>query len=365
MGTKITLRRKPITRGRESLYLEFYPAIRCPETMKMIYKEYLGIYIFQNPQNLIQKEYNDEMLLKAEGIRSMRVQAVINEQYGFLDKHKLKGDFLAFFRSVVARKDPKWRMVYRHFERFAGGKCTYGEVTVELCRKFREYLTTTHQLKFTKKKMRRNSAASYFSTFRALLKVAYRDKLIRENVNDFLEKLEYEDTRREFLTLDELKRLADTPCDIPMLRRAAIFSCFTGLRISDILQLEWKDISQASDGGWWMRIRTEKTETEATLPISDEALEYCGTPGTGKVFAGLERSMTQHPLFKWIRKAGIERHITFHCFRHTFATLQIALGTDIFTVSKMLTHRNVSTTQIYAELVNEKKRESANKISLK
>lgn len=114
-----------------------------------------------------------------------------------------------------------------------------------------------------------------------------------------------------------------------------------------------------------MRIRTEKTETEATLPISDEALEYCGTPGTGRVFAGLERSMTQHPLNKWIRKADIERHITFHCFRHTFATLQIALGTDIFTVSQMLTHKNVSTTQIYAELVNEKKRESANRISLK
>ena len=359
------MRRKPITRGRESLYLELYPGIRCPETMKMIYKEYLGIYIFQNPQNLIQKEYNDEMLLKAEGIRSMRVQAVINEEYGFLDKHKQQADFLAFFRSVAMRKDPKWQMVYKHFEKFCGGKCTFGEVTVDLCRKFSEYLTVARQLKFTKKKMSRNSAASYFSTLRALLKIAYRDKLIRENVNDFLEKLEYEDTRREFLTLNELKRLADTPCDIPILRRAAIFSCFTGLRISDILQLEWKDISQASDGGWWMRIRTEKTETEATLPISDEALEYCGTPGTGRVFAGLERSMTQHPLNKWIRKAGIERHITFHCFRHTFATLQIALGTDIFTVSKMLTHKNVSTTQIYAELVNEKKRESANRISLK
>ena len=75
--------------------------------------------------------------------------------------------------------------------------------------------------------------------------------------------------------------------------------------------------------------------------------------------------MIQHPLQKWLKLAGIEKHITFHCFRHTFATLQIALGTDIFTVSKMLTHKNVSTTQIYAELVNEKKRESANRISLK
>ena len=75
--------------------------------------------------------------------------------------------------------------------------------------------------------------------------------------------------------------------------------------------------------------------------------------------------MINYPLKHWLAEAGIEKHVTFNCFRHTFATLQIAAGTDIYTVSKMLTHRNVSTTQIYAELVNEKKRESANRISLK
>ena len=75
--------------------------------------------------------------------------------------------------------------------------------------------------------------------------------------------------------------------------------------------------------------------------------------------------MIYKPLKDWIKFAGIDKNITFHCFRHTFATLQIALGTDIYTVIKMLTHKNVSTTQIYADLVSEKKRESANKISLK
>jgi integrase len=165
--------------------------------------------------------------------------------------------------------------------------------------------------------------------------------------------------------LDEVKQLANTPCDISVLKSASLFSCMTGLRISDILKLEWVEIIPASEGGYCMRLRTEKTETETTLPISDEALELCGNRSEGKVFKDLERSMTQQPLKKWIKKAGIEKSITFHCFRHTFATLQIALGTDIYTVSKMLTHKNVTTTQIYADLVNAKKRESANKISLK
>jgi site-specific recombinase XerD len=91
----------------------------------------------------------------------------------------------------------------------------------------------------------------------------------------------------------------------------------------------------------------------------------CGEWSTGKVFKGLTRSMTHHPLKQWIAEAGIRKHITFHCFRHSYAVIQISLGTDIYTVSKMLTHKNVTTTQIYADLVNSKKRETANKISLK
>ena len=108
-----------------------------------------------------------------------------------------------------------------------------------------------------------------------------------------------------------------------------------------------------------------ENETEATLPISHEALELCGEWGKGLVFKGLTRAMTHHPLKKWIADAGIKKKITFHCFRHSYAVIQISLGTDIYTVSKMLTHKNVTTTQIYADLVNSKKRETANKISLK
>ena len=170
----------------------------------------------------------------------------------------------------------------------------------------------------------------------------------------------------EYLTLEELKRLADTPCDIPVLRRAAIFSCFTRLRVSDIMQFEWKHIVKAPDGGWCMRIRTEKTETEATLPISEEALSYCGKrKKDGKVFEDFARGMLTAPLKRWLERAGITKHITFHCFRHTFATLQLAMGTDLYTVSKMLTHRFISTTQIYADIMDLEKRKSANAISLK
>ncbi len=364
MSTKVTLRKASISGERYSLYLDFYPAIRNPKTMKMVYKETLGIYIFQNPKSEIEKEYNKEMYSKAEVIRAIRIQACVNEEFGFLDKNQQKEDFLQFFFDLSLKKDQKWAKVYIHFRNFVGGHCTFGDVTVDLCRKFRDYLMNANQLKNSNKKLKRNSQAGYFSTFMACLKVAYRDRLIKENVNDFLEKISWEETKREFLTLEELYKLVETPCDIPVLKRASLFSCLTGLRFSDVLQLRWEHIEKATVGGYWMRIRTEKTETEATLPLSPDTLKLCGNSEEGLVFKGFCKSMVGEPLKKWIKSAGIHKHITFHDFRHTFATLQLALGTDIYTVKEMLTHKFVSTTEIYGHIVNQKKVDSANKIQI-
>ena len=92
--------------------------------------------------------------------------------------------------------------------------------------------------------MSKNAASGYFSTFRALLKKAYKEKLLTENVNDFLEYIEWDDVVKEFLNQDELIRLAQTPCDSGVLRRASLFACLTGLRFSDIFNLDWKNIQE-------------------------------------------------------------------------------------------------------------------------
>ena len=138
--TNVTLRQRVISNGRISLYLDYYPAIRNPYTMKMSRREYLGIYIYARPKNEIERDFNNEMLSKAEAIRCIRVQAIVNEEFGFLDKHKMKADFLAYFREKAKLKYHKWDCVYQHFEKFVNGYCTFGDVTVELCQKFRQYL---------------------------------------------------------------------------------------------------------------------------------------------------------------------------------------------------------------------------------
>ncbi len=305
--TKVTVRQRAIRNNRISLYLDYYPAVRNPETMQMSRREYLGIYIYAHPKNEMEREFNNVMLNKAETIRCIRVQSLINEEFGFLDKTKMKADFLGYFIKMCRNKDQKWQFVYQHFYNFVKGHCTFGDVNVNLCKRFREYLLNAKQLKHNSRPISLNSASGYYSTFRGLLKIAYRDKWFRENINDYLDKIEPKDVKKEYLTLDEVKQLAATPCDIPVLKAASLFACLTGLRISDILNLQWEDFTIAPDQGYCLRIRTQKTQTETTLPISYEAYELCGTPDTGKVFKGLQRSMINYPLKNWLKKAGITK----------------------------------------------------------
>lgn len=360
----VTLRKRIKKDGSYSLYLDYYPGVRDKDTMKVRYHESLGIYIYSNPKNNREREYNVRMLEKAEAIRCRRYEALVNERYDFLDKEKLNGDFLAYFKKLAKKKNIKWQFVYAHFCKFINGKCTFAEVDVKLCQDFREYLLNAYQIKRTHIRINQNSAAGYFSTFRGLLRLAYRDKMIKENVNDYLDRIETLETEKDFITLEELRILYHTPCDIPVLRRAAIFACMSGLRISDIIALTWDKIIILPDGEAGIKLRSQKTKVESFIPINGEALAICGERSEGKVFKGFKRSMTQYPLKKWLKSAGINKHITFHCFRHSYGTILRSLGVDIYTIKELLQHKNVTTTQIYVETLDIDKRKAANLLNI-
>ena len=115
----------------------------------------------------------------------------------------------------------------------------------------------------------------------------------------------------------------------------------------------------------YVTLRMQKTKELVNNPISDEALELIGERETGPIFAGFADKMTQAPLKNWLKAAGITKKISFHCSRHTFGSLQVDAGTSVYTVQHMLGHKNVSTTQIYANMADESKRESVNRITLK
>jgi len=204
---------------------------------------------------------------------------------------------------------------------------------------------------------------SYFAKFKTTLKEAFKKGLLSNNLGEIIDSISPKDTHREFLFLNELQQLANTPCISEVVKKASLFSALTGLGFSDINSLDWSEL-RGSKGDYYIQFSTDKTESAVFLPISDQAYAFLGEKAEGKVFKGLKYYLVDTILPDWLLKAGINKHITFHCFRHTFATLRLLLGTDIVTVSKLLGHRDIKTTMIYVKIVDKLKRDASHRIKL-
>jgi integrase len=378
MTTKVTLRQKPISKGRQSLYLDFYPAIPHPDTGKPTRREFLGLYFVEKAKTPIDKQHNTDTLKIAESIRQKRENFLNKpEIYSQYEKERLKikefGEqcFIEYFRKLAnkrkASNHDNWVSALNYLEAFTNGKLMFADLNEKFLEEFKEYLLSTKSRKRTKTTLSQNSAVSYFNKVKAALKQAYTDGILQTNLNAKIKPIKTGETRREYLTIEELNKLVKTPCNNELLKRAALFSALTGLRFSDIQKMTWSELEYIEGQGYFLNFSQKKTKGVEVLPISEQAYSLCGTPGEPKekVFEGLKYSAYHNKhLFQWIGAAGITKDITFHCFRHTYATLQLFNGTDIYTVSKMLGHKDLKTTQVYAKIVDEAKRTATNKIKL-
>ena len=242
----------------------------------------------------------------------------------------------------------------------------FGNINLQLIEDFKRFLLSAPQGGGKTGTISQTTASTYFSIFKAALKQAFIEDYLTIDLSAKTKGIPTNNVRRNYLTEKELNMLANTPCDIPVLKRAALFSALTGLRHCDIQKLRWNEI-QKDGNSYRLNFTQQKTKEVEYMPINEQAYKLCGTPQAPNrlVFEDLtDAAWISRPLKRWLNAAGIERHITFHCFRHTFATLQLANGTDIYTVSKMLGHRSVKTTQIYAKVINEKKEQAANAIKI-
>lgn len=369
----VKLREKILSDGRKSLYLDYYPAIYIPETGKETRREFLKIYLYDKPANPTQKEYNRISKAKAESIRSERELQFINQNFDFADRLNAKKDFLAYFKAMAAKRNKSkgnydnWYGTYKYLDLYTMGKCTFGQVDEKFCEGFKMFLNKVKSIKSEQASLSTNTKYSYYNKFRACIKEAFEDRLFAVNPLLRVKGVPQGETHREFLTLEELKAVYLTECEHPVLKRAAIFSALTGLRWSDMIKLTWKEVQHSEIDGYFLRFTQQKTKGAETLHIPEQAYEQMGDREDDKerVFRGLKYSAhTNLILSRWIMNAGINKKITFHCFRHTFATLQLTLGTDIYTVSKMLGHRHLKTTEIYTKVIDKKKIEAANRIKL-
>jgi len=362
--TKVTLREKSISKGRKSLYLDFYPAILNPDTGKRTRRQFLKMYILEKPRGPIEKQHNKETLALAQSVRAKYVLDLQAESFGLTSDRKKNKDFLDYFYKMTLLKYDSlgnygnWKACYELLLEFRPDGMTFGELDVESINQFRAFI-------LAKTKLKTNTKASYFNKFLAAIKQAYKENIIPDNLAKHVDRIKEEETHREFLLIDEIQKLAKANCESPVHKSAFLFSVFTGLRFSDIQNLKWKDIKGNKEEGYYIRFRQQKTKGLEKIDLGKPALKIIGPlqKGANHVFEGLEYSAWHNKkITKWVLDAGIDKKITFHCARHTFATLQLSEGTDIYTLSKLLGHKELKTTEVYANLVDSKKTEAIHKL---
>lgn len=360
----VRLRRKKLKDGNESLYLDIY--IRGIRSY-----EFLKLYLIK--ENTKQdRERNRHTLQLANAIKAKRIVEIQNEEYGF---GRVKdGDifFLDYFRMKCEEKKDEmsastalqWGTMLKHLENYIGtSPVRIKDIDARWVEGLKKYLEDNIGL-VGEKKLRQNTRVLYFTLFRTAMNDAFRENLIRTNPCTNVRNFKEEDSGRMYLTIDELRTLSNTPCGDDMIRRMFLFSALSGLRWSDVIRLRWSDVH---DGERLTRIifRQKKTKGNEYLDITGQAAELLGKRGGDDELIFEYRHSRVHlnsVIDRWVKKAGITKHITFHCARHTFATMMLDIGTDIYTVSKLLGHRELTTTQIYAKIMDKNKQRAVENI---
>jgi integrase len=373
---KVTLRRKKLKSEKESLYLDYYPEIVNPNTGEKTRREFLDLHVFINPKNQEEKKFNSEALEVANLVKSKRELQIRNKEFGFKENVNISIDFVNFYQTIVDEYYNKtsesnyntWKASFNHFLNFSNGIIMSNQLDLNYINRFRAYLLNVKTTRNSKepKNISRNTASSYYKNFIYVLKQAYKRNFIELNLADDAKYIKEEETHREYLTEEELTQLWHIPMKLEKVKHMAIFSALSGLRFVDINKLNWKDVYNDKHQGYYIQFREQKTKNIKNHPISQTAYNILKSQNTneGLIFGGIKYSQITRPLKDWLNQASIGKKISFHNFRHSYATLQLANGTDIYTVSKLLGHKNVATTQIYTKILDKNKIEAANRINL-
>ena len=307
---KVTLRMKPISGARKSLYLDFYPPIPNPETGKSTRREFLKMFVYDKPKTDAEKDHNKGIKVLANKIAAKRLLEIETDNYGFLSTSKKKADFVLYFNELGKKREGSnsgnWLSALNYLKSFTRGFLSFADLNEEFCYNFREHLLTAPSNRSQKQNLSQNSAHSYFNKFKATVRQAFKDGYLQTDLNAKIEPIKQEDTERNYLTLEELQVLVNTECHIPVLKKAAIFSAYTGLRFSDIQKLIWAEVRKDGED-YSLHFMQKKTKGHEVLPISEQAFKLLGERKgqDDLVFEGLEYSAyTNDKIKQWFLCKG-------------------------------------------------------------
>ena len=370
----IRIRERKLADGNISLYLDIY----VKGTRKY---ESLGLYLI--PESLPNaKAANARTRSIAEKIKSDRIIAL--QDRGIKQWEKIKRsnmslvewliqyeqDSMGFKPSTLKGRQDMRKKVEAYLEQEGLSYIGMNEIDQDFCRGFLRFLETAKNSVAKKQKDRtisKGCAHHHQAVLNGALNKAVREGILQQNPMKMLdkrEKFQPSPEEREFLTIEELRNLMDVPCSNEQVKKAFIFSCFAGLRLSDVRTLTWNKIHKMPDGKTlYVHVFMQKTQKPLNVPLSGEALkvlEEKENPDEPIFKLPTSVATINYHIKKWVKNGHIDKTISFHCSRHTFATMMLTLGADLYTTSKLLGHANVTTTQIYGKIIDKKKVETVN-----
>lgn len=351
----VTIRERKLKNGKISLLLDIY--IHGLREVRS-----LNIYLDANANTPLKKAQNKEKRLKAETICKKKELEIIENDYSLVSTKQSNIRFLDYFKSLKEKKRGSlgnygnWDSTYKILVEYFNSKdVRLNDLTDKDLNDIRTYFLSVYRTK-SNKILSQNAASSYFNKVRISLNQAFEEGILKKNIVKPVKSIKPGDTAREYLIKEEIDKLIKTDCETPVIKNAFLFGVYSGLRFSDIIKLKWGDLKFTDASGYSIKYQQQKTKSHEMLPIPKIALQYLGDvkDADEKVFKGLKYSAwTNLKLAQWVMKAGIiDKHITFHSARHTYATYMLTKGVAIPTVSKMLGHKDIKTTMIYTKIID-------------
>ncbi len=270
-------------------------------------------------------------------------------------------DFLKFYKERAEKSGhPVYLNVIPILQRFTGGKLLFSDLNSIWLERLKAHLLTVE-------KISQNTAGHYLRSVKTVIRAVWRLGYVEQDFTGKVSGIKETAVETNFLQVEQLKALNRAACSNEMVKQAFFFGCFTGLRISDIEALTWEKVSLV-DGVPYIRFQQIKTGQYENYPLTADAVkvlqavreihaEYA-PDGSDKVFILPSRPRLGQVLHVWGLSAGLPFRLHFHVSRHTFATMAITAGVDHYTVSKLLGHTDIGTTQRYIRLVDSKRLEA-------
>jgi site-specific recombinase XerD len=369
---RIKLGYKKNSNNTTSIYLEYYYGYTRDKAGRIKHNRkysFLDIHLITEPKNSIDRKFNKEVLQTANDVLKTKQVESLKSDFEINPEDKTKTNFFEYFlneingRNLHKRTLANYQSLFKHLTEFCNpDHTTFKDINEDFINRFKNHLNNS--VRGNEKALMNNTKVNYYNIFKSVVTKAFKSGIISSNPFSSIKSFKYEETERTYLTFEEIQKLKNTECYKPTIKQAFLFSCFCGLRFSDLQSLKWNQIVKEK-AEHRLIFKQVKTKGQEYLSLNKQAVEFLGIRGQAdeNVFKGLKYDITvNNSILRWVMKAGINKNVTFHTARHRFATLLLTNGVDIYTVSKLLGHKDLATTQIYAKIINPKLKEAVNKI---